>query len=579
MKAARQILLPAARPYRRALAVGGAFAVLDVLAGLAQPWPLRFVVDEVLSAPTGSRRTGLLAVTCAVMLAIVAVAAAADYWSSRLLSATGLHLANAVRDQVFAHLNRLSLGFHGRNRVGDLTTRVTGDADRAQELVVQSLSVLLPNGLLMLGMATVMVILDPLLAGAAFLATPLLVFVVFRSTGQLKAANKRARKADGEVAAATTENLAAIHLVQAFSLEERQQATFGALTGSSLKAGLEATRFQARFSPAVDITAALSTVAVLGVGALRVLDGKLTVGGLLVVLSYVGSLYKPVKALAKTSNVFSKGLTSIERISAVLAEAPLVDDLPGAAWMPPARGRIEFRDVSYSYGREPALQDIDLTIASGETVALVGPTGAGKSTVVSLIPRLMDPSRGVVMIDGTDLRTAALRSVRSQVSMVLQDCVLLRGTLRDNIAVGRPWATQAEIERAAHLALVDEFAARLPDGLDTHLGERGSNLSGGQRQRIAIARAILRDAPILVLDEPTSALDPNSEELIIAALSNLPRDRTTVVVAHRMSTIEHADRIVVFDRSRIVDSGTHEALLSRDGLYRTFHHPLRAGVR
>ena len=262
-----------------------------------------------------------------------------------------------------------------------------------------------------------------------------------------------------------------------------------------------------------------------------------------------------------------------ERIRDILARAPQIQDRPNAIMLPPAKGHIEFLGVSFTYGREAALESVDLDIAPGETVALVGPTGAGKSTLASLIPRLIDPTEGAVCIDGTDLRHASVRSVRNQVSMVLQDCTLLRGTLRDNIAVGRPWAGDFEIERAARLALVDEFSSRLPDGLDTRIGERGADLSGGQRQRIAIARAILRDAPILLLDEPTSALDPTSEELIIEALRNLPRERTTVVVAHRLSTIEHADRIVVLDRARIVEEGTHESLMLRNGVYRRFREP------
>ncbi len=568
-----QLLRPYVRPYRRVLTLGGSCAIVDVLAGLAQPWPLRIVVDDVLGAGPNVRRTGLLAACCVALIGIVVVAAIADYWSTRLLESAGLHIANDLRDSVFTHLNRLSLRFHGEHRVGDLTTRVTGDADRAQDLVVQSLAVLAPNTLLVVGMIVVMFILDPLFALVALAATPVLVYVVVTSTVRLKAAARTARRADGEIAAETSESLSAIQLVQAFGLEDRQQERFGELTGSSLRAGLEAARYQARFSPAVDVTSVCSTVLVLGVGTLRVLDGRLTVGELLVFLSYIGSMYKPVKALAKLSNTFSKGVTSVERISNVLEESPLIHDVANVGPLPPTKGRIEFRGVSVAYGSELALDGVEMRIEPGETVALVGPTGAGKSTLASLVPRLIDPCEGIMTIDGFDLRTVALRSVRSQVSMVLQDCVLLRGSLRDNIAMGRPFATSADIDRAARLALVDEFANRMPFGLDTMVSERGTTLSGGQRQRIAIARAILRDAPILILDEPTSALDPASEELILQALSNLPRDRTTVVVAHRLSTIEHADRIVVFERGRIVEQGTHAALSASGGLYQKFREP------
>ena len=559
---------PFVRPYRLILAVGGFLAVVEVLLGLALPWPLKFVVDDVLRAPARPENAKLLlALACAALVLLVTVGAVVDYWATRLLASAGLHLGNSIRETVFAHLNRLSLRFHGENRVGDLSARVTSDVDRTQDMIIQTLSILLPNGLLIVGMVTIMVVLDPLFAALALLATPVLAYTVYRSTRDLKAASRGARRADGQVAAAATETLSSIGLVQAFSLEEHQEHRFSNLNRVSLAAGLRAIRLQARFSPLVDVSGVVSTVIVLWVGAQRVMSGRLTIGELLVFLSYVGSIYKPIKALSKLGNVGSRGMASLDRILAVLGESPSIANRPGAVRSGALHGHIRFDQVTFSYGRESVLADLSFAIEPGETTALVGPTGAGKSTIASLIPRLYDPSSGVVMLDGQDVRTFTLTSIRPQISMVLQDCALMQGTLRENVALGRPGASDATIERAARLALVNEFSCRLPDGLDTIIGERGANLSGGQRQRVAIARAILRDAPILILDEPTSALDSESEQLLVQALSNLPAGRTTVVIAHRMSTVRRADRILVLDFGRIMQEGTHHELLVQGGLY------------
>jgi ATP-binding cassette, subfamily B, bacterial len=561
-----------ARPYRRALLLGALCAVCEVLVRLAEPWPLRIIVDRVLHTSATGGNPGnarvLLPLCVAGLLLVVGLAALFDYWSTRLLSAAGLHLANDVRGSVFAHLQRLSLGFHGRQQVGDLSTRVTSDVDRAQDMLVQALAVVGPNVVLMIGMFTLMLTIDPEFAMVALGVTPFLAFAVHRSTIRLKHTSRRARRADGQVAAATTESLGAMELVHAFSLERSQRGRLSGLMRESLDAGLEAVRLQARFSPMIDVTSAISTAVVLWFGARRVIDGKLSLGVLLVFLSYLSSMYKPVKALSKLSTTLAKGGAAAERVRALLDEEPEIVEPPGAPRLPRVGGSITFDNVSFTYGTEDVLVDVSLQIEPGEALALVGPTGAGKSTLASLVPRLIDPRSGAVRLDGHDLRAYHLGSVRAQVAMVLQDCTLLRGTLRDNILVGRPDATGTALNRAVTLALVDEFSSRFPDGLDTRVGERGATLSGGQRQRIAIARAILRDAPILVLDEPTSALDATSEELLMAALANLPSGRTTLLIAHRLTTVGRADRVAGMESGRIVQLGTPQELAATDGLFR-----------
>ena len=560
-------LRPYASPYRRALAVGGVLTLAEVGLSLAQPWPLRWVVDKVLQPQQPATHPQLiLAASALTLVALVLLAGVADYWATRLLSAAGLHVANDLRLSVLARLQRQSLRFHGKHRVGDLTARVTSDVAYTQDMLVQVLATLLPATALMIGMFVVMVTLDPVFTVLALLSTPPLIWATRRARKELRTAARRVRKADGALASAATEDLSAIHLVQVFGLEHDRLRHFAGLSETSLTAGVDSVRVQSRFGPLVEVAGVVSTAMVLWFGAERVLSGHLTLGVLLVFITYLGSLYKPVKQLTKLSQVVSKGSAALERIGEVM-DAPVdIVDTPGAVAVP-IRGQIEFRNVSFSYGREPVLRDLSLTIEAGQNVALVGPTGAGKSTIAALIPRLADVTAGQVLVDGIDVRRHQLAALRGQVATVLQDTVLLDGTLRENIICGHPGARDRDVRRAARLALVDEFATRLPDGLDTHIGERGANLSGGQRQRVAIARAILRDASIVILDEPTSALDAGSEELLVAALANLPQGRTKIVIAHRLSTVRDADRIFVLEHGRIVEAGTHSQLASYGGLY------------
>jgi ATP-binding cassette, subfamily B, bacterial len=564
-------------PYRRALGLGALLTLVSVGVSLAQPWPMKFIVDDVLGAPVRPDHAGLrIGAAVGAMVCLIGFGAVVDYWATRLLSGSGLNIANDLRVAVLGRLQRLSLRYHSRHRVGDLVSRVTSDVSATQDMFVQVLATLLPSVVLMTGMFTVMLVIDPVFTLLAFAVTPPLVFLTHRSRTMLRMAARRSRKADGALASSATESLGSVHVIQAFTLERDRLRRFSDLSDEALEAGLDSVRLQARFSPLVDLATAVSTAVVLWFGATRVLDGHLEIGVLLVFLSYLASIFKPIRQLSKLAQVVSKGAAAAERIGEVLDAPPDIADHPRSRPVR-IRGGIEFRNVTFSYGREPVLDDVSFAVGAGQSVAVVGPTGAGKSTIAALIPRLLDVDAGGVFVDGIDVRDHPLESLRGQISLVLQDTLLLEGTLRDNIVCARPGVRDCELERAVKLALVDEFAGRLPDGLETVIGERGHNLSGGQRQRVAIARAIVRDSPIIILDEPTSALDAASEELIVAALGNLPASRTKLVIAHRLSTIRNVDSIIVLRDGRVAEMGSHSQLVDTGGLY-TRLYLYQAGV-
>ena len=574
-------LIPLLRPYRVALGWATLAMVLDAALTVLRPWPLKVVIDLALShrhsrvplltAWLEAARPAPMSIVygaCAATLAIALSTGLLTYWYTRTLGVIGQRFVFVLRRNLFAHMQRLSLRFHDRQRTGDLITRLTSDIQALRDVVSNGSILLVSNGCLLVGMVAMMVWLNWQFALAALSVAPLLFWTVFRYTGRIRAAARDARVSDGLLASVAQETLASIRIVQGLAQEDQQVERFQVQNAGSLRAYLEGIRYQARVAPQVDFLAALGLAVVMWYGATRVLAGVLTTGDIVVFFAYVTNLYSPMKALSRLSSSFARAGVAAERIAEVMRLRSEVVEAKGARAAPRFAGRIEFRDVSFEYAPgQPVLSHIDLLVEPGTTLAIVGATGAGKSTLVGLVPRLYDPGAGAVCMDGEDIRHFTVQSLRDQISLVLQDSLLFRGTIRENIAFGRPDASDAEICRAARTANAEEFILRLPDGYDTVVAERGSTLSGGQKQRIAIARAILRDAPILILDEPTSGLDAASEQTVLAALQVAAAGRTTLTIAHRLQTVRFADRIVVLERGRIVEAGAHAELLRRRGIY------------
>jgi len=547
---------------------------------LLEPWPLKIVFDYVF----GSKRmpdwlasavswigTDKLSILDFAVLAVIAIAifgAISSYFEKYLTTSVGQWVMHDLRRVLYSHIQRLSLSYHDQKRTGDLISRVTSDIDAVQSLISNVLLGMLVNILTLVGMMLVMFYLNWEFTLIALLVAPGLFWVVYHYTHRIKQASRAVRRKEGEVVSVLEEMLSSIRVVKAFAREDYEQQRFEKESRESVERALEARSVKAKLSPIVEIIVACGTCLVLWYGARLVLTGGLTSGELLVFLLYLGKMYKPMRELSKMTDTISKADVGWERIREVLENEMQVRDLPGAKPAPPFKGKIEFDHVEFSYdASQPVLKDLKLKIEPGQLAALVGPTGAGKTTIVSLLPRFYDVTSGQIRIDGKDIRQFKIKSLRQQISFVLQEALLFRATVAQNIAYGKPEATQEEIIRAAKLANADEFIDKMADGYDTMIGERGVTLSGGQRQRITIARAIIRNAPILVLDEPSSGLDSESEELVFEALTNLMAGKTSIVIAHRLATVRRADVIFVIDNGHVVESGTHEELLKGGGLY------------
>jgi ATP-binding cassette subfamily B protein len=569
------------RPHWKALTLALVAVVGETLTDILEPWPIKIVVDNILQSKGlpgwlggivtgwfGQNTYAILNFAVAAVAVIAIVGAVSSYFEKYLTTSVSQWVGHDLRRTLYHHIQRLSLAEHDESRTGDLITRVTSDIAVVQDFINTALLGILINLMTLVGMIGVMLYLNWRFTLVALSVAPVLFLVVYHYTRRIKTASRAVRQKEGELLSIVQEVLTSIRVVQAFAREDYEQKRFESESLANVEAGLQARTIKARLSPVVEVIVSIGTCVVLGYGARLALAGQLSAGVLIVFLLYLGKMYKPMRDLSKMTDTVSKATVGYERIQEVLEIDSRIRDVPGARRAPKFKGHIEFGQVSFNYADgKPVLKDVSFKIEAGQVAAIVGPSGTGKTTLVSLIPRFYDPLSGRISIDGTDVRRYRLKSLRDQISFVLQDTLLFRATIWENIAYGTPGATPREIIRAAELAHAREFIEDLPDGYDTMVGERGATLSGGQRQRIAIARAIIRDAPILILDEPTTGLDAASEQAVIQALDRLMKGRTSIVIAHHLGTIDRADLILVMKDCELVEQGTHEALLANDGEY------------
>ncbi len=581
-----RLVLELVRPYHGWLIIVFSAMLLETAMSIAAPWPLKIILDNVVGKHTlpefltwlrdfsfGEKTLALAGVAAAATVLIAVIGAIAGYIDNYYTESVAQYVANDLRQRLYHHLHRLSLRYYDTHQIGNLLSTITSDVATIQSFASTTLLSILIDSLTIFGMVGVMLYLNFDFALVAVGVTPFLLLFVARFKTAVKKATHEVRIHQSDILAVVQQGLESIRSVKAFGRQEMEEDRLREASMETVQAALKARRVKSLLSPIVSITVSLCVAFVLWRGAGLILSDAMTIGALTVFLSYLTKFFKPVQDLAKMTNVIAQAAVGMERIQTILDADTIVPQKPDAIAPGKLLGEIVFDHVAFAYDpASPVLRDINLTIKPGQRIGICGPTGGGKSTVVSLIPRYYDPTSGRVIIDGLDVTDYKIDLLREQIGFVLQETVLFAGSIRDNIAYGRPGATPKEIIEAARMANAHEFILQMPHGYDSIVGERGLTLSGGQRQRIGIARAIVRNSPILILDEPTAALDTESEKLVMEALERLMKGRTVITIAHRLSTIRNADKIVVLKGGLIAEEGSHDELIMLNEIYAGLYH-------
>jgi ABC-type multidrug transport system fused ATPase/permease subunit len=583
----RSLIWNLLKPYRGSLLIILVGMLVQTAMSVAVPWPLKVILDNVVGEHklphwlddflrpfmSGGTKMQIAAAAAIITVVIALLGAAASYLANYYTTSLGQWVANDLRLRTYHHLQQLSLSYYNTHEMGTLLSTITADVQTIQSFASSSTLGILVDMFTIVAMLIIMFWLNWDFTLIAVGVTPFMLLLVSRFKKAVKKATREVRKQQSNIVAVVQQGLESMRVVKAFGRQDLEQEELSEVSKATVEAALKARRVKALLSPIVSVTVSLCTAFVLWRSSSLILKGAMTAGALTVFLSYLTKFFKPVQDLATMTNTIAQTAVGVERVRAILEANDVIAERPDARNPQSLQGQIKFENVAFAYNQDaPVLTDVNFEIKAGQMVGVVGPTGGGKSTIVSLIPRFYDPSAGRVSVDGVDIRDYKIDGLRNQIAYVLQETVLFRGTVAENIAYGRGCATRDEVIQAAKLANADEFIAKMPQGYDTMVGERGDTLSGGQRQRIGIARALIRNNPILILDEPTAALDTESERLVMEALERLMKGRTVITIAHRLSTIRNSDKIVVLKGGVVAEEGTHDELMAKEGVYAELYH-------